>query len=505
MSVAGIAFGAAVLVALAAIAAIDARTMTISPGWLAGLLAAGAGWLLAGGGLETVGAGWASHGLGAAVGFGVPFAAIVGAEWLGRRWPIYPGDAALLAAVGATFGLRGLFQAMALGAALALVHRACIQRKRGRKLTAGYLPAGPGLAAGAAAVFVALNAGFALADKHKPQGVAGAGDPVRIVATELPPVKTPLPAGLVDREVALDIAVPLPFADLAARIGEAAEITVAVEERPARIAGADARLSEPPPMLPGSRTRLGALLDDVAARASYGWEWKDGGVVFYRYRDAAWTAARPPSGSTPPSPEIDAPEPSGDPLSGLFAWFGRLFGGEGREEKAEAPAAHAEAGEAESARTEPGAATAREETKPARPGEPAPPAGQGGTPAPATASGERPVGPPVAARAGDGREEAAKAGEAGQGADADPEAPTVWEVVPEDQKTVRGVLEAWAERAEWTVAWRAERNFSVGAPATFEGGFLEAVDSLLSDPGISRMLTARAHANRYLVIEGTRR
>ena len=247
-------------------------------------------------------------------------------------------------------------------------------------------------------------------------------------------------------------------------------------------------MSEPAPMLPGPRTRLGALLDHVGARAGYGWEWKDGGVVFYRYRDAAWAAARRGSGAAPPAPEIDAPEPSGDPLSGLFAWFGRLFGGEEREEKAETPAAHAEAGEAESAATETAAATAREEAKPARPGEPAPLAGQA-----------------VAARAGDGREEAAKPGEAGQGEGADPEAPRVWEVVPEDQKTLRGVLEAWAERAEWTVAWRAERNFSVGAPATFEGGFLEAVDSLLSDPGISRVLTARAHANRYLVIEGTRR
>ena len=100
MSAAGIVFGAGVLAALAGIAAIDARRMTISPGWLAGLVVAGTGWLLAGGGLETVGAGWERHAMGLAAGLGAVFVFILGAELLGRRWPIYPGDGFLLGAVG---------------------------------------------------------------------------------------------------------------------------------------------------------------------------------------------------------------------------------------------------------------------------------------------------------------------------------------------------------------------------------------------------------------------
>lgn len=482
MSAAGIGFGAAVLAALAAIAAIDARRMTISPVWLVGLLAAGAGWLLAGGGIETVGAGWPGHALAAAIGFGLPMAAIAAAEWMGRRWPIYPGDAALLGAVGALLGPRGLFQAMALGAALALVHRTCIQRKRGRRITAGYLPAGPGLAAGAAAVFVALNAGFALADKHKAETGAGGGDPLRIVATELPPVKTALPSALAEREVTLDIAVPLPFADLAARIGEAADVAIAIEERPARIAGGGTALAEPPPMAVGGETRLGALLDDVAARAGYGWEWKDERIVFYRYRDTAWAAERP----GPAPPKVAAPEPAGDPVSGLFAWLGRVFGGSGREEETgTAPAKDA-----------PGKETAPEAALAAGAAETASLAGK---PADAAEAGRKEdgQGKPVSGEA------APAEADIGAAPVPDPD-PPVWRVVPEEQKTLRGVLEAWAEQAEWTVAWRAERDFSVGAAAIFEGGFLDAVDSLLSDPGISRVLTARAHANRYLVVEGTR-
>ena len=494
MSAAGIVFGAGVLAALAGIAAIDARRMTISPAWLAGLVVAGTGWLLAGGGLETVGAGWERHAMGLAAGLGAVFVFILGAELLGRRWPIYPGDGFLLGAVGGMVGMRGLFQAMALGAALALVHRACVQRKRGRPFGAGYLPAGPGLAAGAAAVFVALNAGFALADKHKAPGADAAGDPLRIVATELPPVKPPLPAELADREVTLDIAVPVPFADLVARIGEAAGIPVAIEERPSRIADGRAALAEPPPMLPGSETRLGALLDDVAARADYGWEWKDERIVFYRYRDAAWIAERPGSGPYRTSPEIHVSKPPRDPLKGLFAWIGRLFGGEGGEEKAGDPAPGIEP--AERAAADP---PAPQDAPADEPAETASAAGEGG----ASGAGTGSAAGTAKAEASAPAPAAGEAGETAEAAPPEPE-PPVWRVVPEDQKTLRGVLEAWAEQAEWKVAWRAEKDFSVGAPATFEGGFLEAVDSLLSDPGISRVLTARAHANRYLVIEGTR-
>ena len=451
MSVPGLFFIAGVLVAFAAIAAADAKRMTVPPEWLAVLLASGLGWLAAGG-LEMAGGSWDRHAAGAAVGLGVPFAMILGAQALGRRWPIYPGDAWLLGAAGTILGVGALLWAMAAGSALALVHRACLQRKRGRPFAAGYLPAGPGLAAGAAAVFVALNAGIALGDGHlKP----GPGDPARIEATELLPVTTGLPEALDGKTVKIDAPSPIPFPDLVGRIGSAAGVAVAIEERPSRIAGGRAELPEAAPIAAGTETRLGRLLDDVAARAGYAWEWKEDRAVFYRYWDNGWKAAD--AAAAGPSSVAQEPVEPGATAGGPFAWLGRLLGGAGEEQRP------GEAGEAPA-----GEAT---ET------------GESHAPSPPTGDPEPP------------RQE-----QDGVAWAAAPE-PLIWEVDPADHRTLRGVLEAWADRAEWKVAWRAGRDFSVGAGAIFEGGFLAAVDGLLSDPRISRVLTARAHANRYLVIE----
>ena len=77
-----------------------------------------------------------------------------------------------------------------------------------------------------------------------------------------------------------------------------------------------------------------------------------------------------------------------------------------------------------------------------------------------------------------------------------------WTVDPAAHGTLRQVLEAWAARAGWTVVWRAERDWRPGAYAVFEGGFLEAADLLLSDPGTRRVLDVRAYAaNRHLVVD----
>ena len=112
------------------------------------------------------------------------------------------------------------------------------------------------------------------------------------------------------------------------------------------------------------------------------------------------------------------------------------------------------------------------------------------------------------AETGEGGEEA-KAGEksAKAGSGEDTVAPGIeaaavesWEVDPASQKTLRGVVESWARKAEWKVDWRTPRDFSVGAAAAFEGPFLKAVDGLFSDPQVSRVLLVSAHANRYLVV-----
>ena len=71
-----------------------------------------------------------------------------------------------------------------------------------------------------------------------------------------------------------------------------------------------------------------------------------------------------------------------------------------------------------------------------------------------------------------------------------------------EHRTLRGVLESWAARAGWTLVWNAGRDYGLGARATFEGGFLEAADLLLSGPATRRTLDVRAYrANRHLVVD----
>ena len=64
------------------------------------------------------------------------------------------------------------------------------------------------------------------------------------------------------------------------------------------------------------------------------------------------------------------------------------------------------------------------------------------------------------------------------------------------------MLEDWGAQAGWSVVWKPERRYAVGAGASFSGVFLDAVDLLLAAPATRRSLVALAHEpNRYLVIE----
>ena len=86
-------------------------------------------------------------------------------------------------------------------------------------------------------------------------------------------------------------------------------------------------------------------------------------------------------------------------------------------------------------------------------------------------------------------------------APAEPEA-LPWVVDAGQHGTVRGVLADWADLAGWSLVWKSEREYLVGAGAEFSGEFLQVVDALLSAPAVRRSLVATAYpANQHLVIE----
>ena len=323
----------AVLAAMAALAVHDARRALIDPRLVLALLGAAAAWRFGGGGPDAGGT-WprlASGVLGASLGVAAVTVPIGAAALLGRRWPLYPGDAMLLGAVGFLLGPLGLAWAMALGAGAGLLYRLCVQRKRGRPFRKGLVPLGPGMCAGAAAVFLCMNFGVALAGGLGPAGetdpqavtarplpaVSGEVDPVHLPATELAPVPGALPASLAAREVSVDWSEGLPFPALVRRLSSLAGVAMRIEERPARIEGGAAVLDDPPPLRLAWHGPLAGLLDRVALLSGYDWSWEtlgpetrvpgtlgpetrvpetpmpetlvpgNGAVVFFRYWDAA--------------------------------------------------------------------------------------------------------------------------------------------------------------------------------------------------------------------------
>ena len=150
----------AVVLGLGAIARRDAVSMKIEPAWLFVLAGGGVLWRLAV--LEEApGEALLASSLGAGAGFLVGAGPILVAEALGARWPFYPGDALLFAAMGCVLGAWGLAWALLAGCLCAIGHRICVQRRRGRPLSKGYLPLGPGMCVGTGAVFLAATGGLA--------------------------------------------------------------------------------------------------------------------------------------------------------------------------------------------------------------------------------------------------------------------------------------------------------------------------------------------------------
>ena len=420
-----------VLIAMAAIAVMDARRMIVDPRLVLLLVGTGLLWRLFGS--ATTGSLW-SAGLGAALGIGVVAAPIALAQMRRRPWPLFPGDAMMLGGFGFVLGPLGLGWSLLAGSVCALLHRIWLQRRRGRSFRRGYCPLGPGMVAGAMMVFLFVNVGGSLAaDRGTPwsrgtpwYGVAEPLPPTRpalhgmdapvpaparpgametaigtaaLAVTEMAPVRVPLPPSLAAREIAVDEAGPLPFTAMTERIATLAGVPVEVEERPARVAGGAATLPPPPHVSLAFEGRLPGLLNRVAAYTGYDWRWRDGAIVFYRYWD------------------VDQRSPVS-------------------------------------------------------------------TAATAAAADER------------------KSGDEAEVAAAPYQGVPLWIVDRARHPTLRDVLEDWGARAGWSVVWKPKRSYSVGADASFSGGFLDAVDLLLASPATRRSLVALAHEpNRYLVIE----
>lgn len=290
-----------VLAAMTAVGVVDARRMTIEPRLVAMLVGAGLAWRLSGSG-GTPAALWTSF-TGAALGAVLVAAPILAAHLRGRRWPVFPGDALMLGGFGTVLGPVGLAWSVLLGAGLALAHRVWLQRRRGRPVRKGYCPLGPGMAAGAMAVFLCANAGVALAQEGRAPERGDEAAP--LAATEAAPPAPALPEALAAREAVFEVAAPTAFPVLARRIAALAGVPVEVEERPGRIAGGAAALPDPPAFATAFRGTLPDLLDRTAARGGYDWTWRDGAVVFYRHWD---TAQRAPEALPEPAPGGSAPE-----------------------------------------------------------------------------------------------------------------------------------------------------------------------------------------------------
>ena len=310
----------AVLAAIAGLAIHDARRALVDPRMVLALLAAAAAWRFVGPDADE--GAWprlAAGVLGASLGVAAVTIPIGIAVWLGRRWPLYPGDAMMLGALGFLLGVPGLAWTMLLGSGLALLHRYCVQRRRGRPFRKGLVPLGPGMCAGAAAVFLCMNFGIALAgdggaeseERLREDGRSVTASPLpaapdtdgvlHLPATELAPVPAALPASLAGRVVSVEEGESLSFPALIRRLAAVAGVAMRIEERPARIAGGEAVLDDAPPLRLAWNGSITGLLDRVASLSGFEWSWEtlvpetlgpetvepEGTVVFHRYWDVA--------------------------------------------------------------------------------------------------------------------------------------------------------------------------------------------------------------------------
>lgn len=137
---------------------IDGRRLRIDPWWLLLLTVAGTLWqaLVVG---PDADAGLTRALAGAGVGFLIGAVPLLVAQAFDLRWPFFPGDVLLFAALGWLLGPWGLLWALPVGALGALARHVCVQRRRGRSWLQGYVALGPGMAVGGSLVLVASALG----------------------------------------------------------------------------------------------------------------------------------------------------------------------------------------------------------------------------------------------------------------------------------------------------------------------------------------------------------
>ena len=272
-----------------------------------------------------------------------------------------------------------------------------------------------------------------------------AAAPMAATVTVVAPSKD-LPAELATREIEVKQLAPLPFRELAGLVADLAGVKAVLQDRLGRVLDGDADLLSAVPFGLSMRGTVPPVLDELARLSGYDWGWEDGQLVFYRYGDN----------------EQRRPErmPGGVEVGVLAALTDKEEGDAGE-------------GEGSERRMEVGV-----------PGELEPGGRAMAADAVAAVEGQAPA----------VQEEAEPAG------------PEPWRVDPGVHSTVEGVLNAWAERAGWQVAWKSERQFKVGAAAAFpageteEAGFLAAADALLAIDPMRRALSATAYPNRWLVV-----
>ena len=287
-----------VLAAMAAMAVLDARRAVVDPRLVLALLAAAATWRYLSPDGNSPWMPWTGMALGIAA-VALP---IIVAQLRGRRWPLYPGDGMMLGAFGFLLGPVGLAWTMLFGSAFSLAYRVWVQRRRGRRIRKGLVPLGPGMTVGAAVVFLCVNFGVAFAaGEPPPHGVPAvtgtaatvtvfplpelAREEVPLPATELAPASTALPEAIATRDLVFEQREAVSFPVAVRRLSSLSGIATAIEERPARIAGGMAILSDAPPIRLVWRGALAGLVDRLAVLSGYDWSWRDGTVVFYRYWD----------------------------------------------------------------------------------------------------------------------------------------------------------------------------------------------------------------------------
>lgn len=109
-----------------------------------------------------------------------------------------------------------------------------------------------------------------------------------------------LPETLEGRELRFDSAGALPLPRLAGRLADALNVEVAVEERVSGEEDRAARLEAPAPISVAVTGTLRELLDEVASRSGYEWEWEEGArpgsgrLIFYRDHDRTRTGRHAP-------------------------------------------------------------------------------------------------------------------------------------------------------------------------------------------------------------------